>query len=100
LSADPFVIHINDCHDCDFEAYPTDLTKLDLAEKMVALKSLAKTDALNRAQIYHELGNAYYNISYWGNAGMRWTITAAMVVKHIMWVKMRVTIITITTSMI
>lgn len=68
LSADPFVIHINDCHDCDFEAYPTDLNKLDLAEKMLALKSLAKSDALNRAQIYHELGNAYYNISYWGNA--------------------------------
>jgi hypothetical protein len=68
LSADPFVIHINDCHDCDFEEYPTDLNKLSLVEKMIALKKQAQTDELNRAQIYHELGNAYYNISYWGNA--------------------------------
>ncbi len=68
ISADPFVTKINDCHDCDFTEHPTDLNKLDLIEKILALKELAKTDATNRASIYHELGNAYYNMSYWGNA--------------------------------
>jgi len=68
LSADPFIIHINDCHDCDFSAYPTDLNKLTLAETILQLQAKANAEPKNSAEIYNQLGNIYYNISYWGNA--------------------------------
>ncbi|MBK7037360.1 MAG: hypothetical protein IPI31_02745 [Bacteroidetes bacterium] len=70
LPADPFVIHIYDCHDCDFVEYPGDYTKLSLCQKIVELEGKLKKDSENKTEIQHLLGNAYYNMSYWGNAWM------------------------------
>ena len=70
LPADPFVIHINDCHDCDYVEYPGDYTKLTLCQKIVELEGKLKKDPENKTEIQHLLGNAYYNMSYWGNAWM------------------------------
>lgn len=42
LPADPFVIHIYDCHDCDFVEYPGDYTKLSLCQKIVELEGKLK----------------------------------------------------------
>ncbi|MFN0276253.1 MAG: hypothetical protein ACKVPJ_10930 [Chitinophagales bacterium] len=70
LPTDPFLIHINDCHDCDFIDHPADYTKLSLCEKIVALERLLSAKDMNHAQTYHQLANAYYNISYWGNSWM------------------------------
>ncbi|MBN2266767.1 MAG: hypothetical protein JW725_00305, partial [Candidatus Babeliaceae bacterium] len=68
LPADPFLIHINDCHDCDFEA-PQEIsyTKLSLLRKMVELEDKAVKEPKNAARYYFELANAYYNITYYGN---------------------------------
>lgn len=70
LPTDPFLIHINDCHDCDFEEHPSEYTKLSLCEKMTDLENLLTAADMNHAQTYHQLANAYYNISYWGNSWM------------------------------
>jgi len=69
LPADPFVIHINDCHDCDYKA-PKEKTynKKTFAERMIELKKLAETDTANRAKYYFLLANGYYNITFFGNS--------------------------------
>jgi len=70
LPADPFVIHIYDCHDCDFKEYPGDYTKMSLCQKIVEMEGKLKKDPENKTELQHLLGNAYYNMSYWGNAWM------------------------------
>ncbi len=70
LPADPFVIHIYDCHDCDFVEYPGDYTKLTFCQKIVELEGRLKKEPENKTELQHLLGNAYYNMSYWGNAWM------------------------------
>lgn len=70
LPADPFVIHIWDCHDCDYVEFPGDYTKLTLCQKIVELEGKLKKDPENKTEIQHLLGNVYYNMSYWGNAWM------------------------------
>ncbi|MBC8047438.1 MAG: hypothetical protein H7Y00_11630 [Fimbriimonadaceae bacterium] len=70
LPTDPFLIHINDCHDCDFIEHPSNYTKLTFCEKMVQLENLLSAKDMNHAQTFHELANGYYNISYWGNSWM------------------------------
>lgn len=71
LPADPFVIHINDCHDCDFEAPKKKVyTKISFAEEMLNFEDLIAKDAKNAGQYNFFLGNGYYNISYYGNSWM------------------------------
>jgi len=70
LPADPFLIHINDCHDCDFRNNTASYTKKSFCEKMLALEKQLNAGDVNKAQPAHLLANAYYNISYWGNSWM------------------------------
>ncbi|MES2731434.1 MAG: hypothetical protein V4714_06785 [Bacteroidota bacterium] len=71
LPADPFAIHINDCHDCDFEApKKKTYTKRSFAEEMLNFEDLIVKDAKNAGQYYFFLANGYYNLSYYGNTWM------------------------------
>ncbi len=68
LHGNPFNNNIKDCHDCDHENYKgKPYTIKTLLEKMVIIdeKIKSKTDVFTNAIL---LGNAYYNISYYGNA--------------------------------
>lgn len=68
LNADPFMIHIWDCHDCDFEAPShAKYTKATFAQKMLDLAQKATGQGEAAAQASLELANGYYNMSYYGN---------------------------------
>lgn len=67
LLGNPFNSKIQDCHDCD-HALPQKIiyTKLSFLQKMQEMKQkLATDDVFNNALL---LGNAFYNITYYGNA--------------------------------
>ncbi len=71
LPADPFTSRLLDCHDCDYEqAKEISYTTYSMLERMLELKQLAIDDPSNAAQYYYLLGNAFYNITYYGNS---WT---------------------------
>ena len=67
LSANPFNIHIQDCHDCD-QAAPQKqkFTTLSFLKTLHNIKAdlLAGKDKYRNALF---MANAYYNISYYGN---------------------------------
>lgn len=69
ILGDPFSFRIRDCHDCDHEEYATccvPYTKLMVSDKMVQMnKQLEKTPRFEDAI---QIGNAFYNFSYSGNA--------------------------------
>ena len=68
LLGNPFNGRINDCHDCDHEQYKgIHYTKLALLQKMKEMKAniVAGKDIYNNALL---LGNAFYNMSHYGNA--------------------------------
>ena len=68
LLGNPFNGRINDCHDCDHQQYKgVPYTKLTLLQKMKELKAniAAGKDVYNNSLL---LGNAYYNMSHYGNA--------------------------------
>ena len=68
LQADPFVVHINDCIDCDIrDKTSKEYTKKSFALRMLQLDSLAKSDKKNSAQYYFLMANGLYNISLFGN---------------------------------
>lgn len=68
LQADPFVIHINDCIDCDIRDNTSkEYTKKSFALRMLELDSLAKSDKKNSAQYYFLMANGLYNTSFFGN---------------------------------
>ena len=69
LYGDPFLIHINDCHDCDHAApQAVKYTSQSYLEKMIRLKKQAGEKKENADQNYFLLANAFYNMSYFGNA--------------------------------
>lgn len=69
LSADPFVIHIVDCHDCDFEAKGAGTyTKATFAAKLLELSTQAERTGTDAAQASFQLASGIYNMSYYGNA--------------------------------
>jgi hypothetical protein len=69
LLGDPFVIHINDCHDCDHGEDGNILySKFTFLEKMITLLEKAKKEPKNAAPYYFEIANGFYNITYFGNA--------------------------------
>jgi hypothetical protein len=67
LNADPFTIHIKDCHDCDATAPHTHYTKLSFAERMLALSRSAEGQGEAAATASFDLANGFYNMSYYGN---------------------------------
>ncbi|MBI5645453.1 MAG: hypothetical protein HY962_00860 [Ignavibacteriae bacterium] len=69
LPGDPFLIHINDCHDCDHAApQAVRYTKADFARRMVALKREIERDHARASAGLFTLANGIYNMSYFGNA--------------------------------
>jgi hypothetical protein len=69
LLADPFLIHIKDCHDCDHEApKKTDFTKSTFLKALASRLELANGTGTTAAEANLDIGNALYNISYYGNA--------------------------------
>lgn len=63
----PFHESINDCVHC--EVHDTvSYTKVDLIEKMLRLEYEGRADLEKGAEYFYELGLAYYNMSYFGNA--------------------------------
>jgi hypothetical protein len=69
LPGDPFVIHLNDCHDCDHaDSTHTPYSKLDFARRMLALLRSVKGKDKNSPETALLLANGYYNMTYFGNA--------------------------------
>jgi hypothetical protein len=69
LPGDPFLVHINDCHDCDHAApKAVPYSKRDFARRMAGLERLATTDRRNAAKHFFALANGCYNMTYFGNA--------------------------------
>ncbi len=69
LKADPFLVHIKDCHDCDFTApKKTTYTKDSFAKRLHALFREAQGQGEAAARASFELANGLYNMSYFGNA--------------------------------
>ena len=69
LHTDPFVIHIRDCHDCDHEKYDkAPWTHTNFLARLVELQKAAGGKGQAAADAALALGNAYYNVTYYGNA--------------------------------
>jgi hypothetical protein len=70
LNADPFVIRIRDCHDCDIQAaaHGGHYTPEQFIARMAELLAKAAGPPANAAELYFELGNGFYNMSYYGNS--------------------------------
>ncbi len=67
LYGNPYIIHAVDCHDCDHIASEKNPTKVQVIEEMIRLTS-AIEKGTNIPDNAYKLGNAYYNISTFGNA--------------------------------
>lgn len=68
LLANPFSIHINDCHDCDFDAVQqVKFTPLSFLREIKRLKT-AVAEGKNAYVNTFLLADAYYNITHYGNA--------------------------------
>lgn len=69
LGTDPFVIHVVDCHDCDHEKYGksawTTASTLARLDELVG-KAAGNGDAAAEAAL--TIGNALYNVTWYGNA--------------------------------
>jgi hypothetical protein len=69
LGTDPFVIHNIDCHDCDHEKYASaPWTHASFAARLVELERDAKGTGDKAAEAAFLIGNAMYNITWYGNA--------------------------------
>jgi hypothetical protein len=69
LGTDPLVIHINDCHDCDHATYANaPWTHASLVARLAALERTARAGGEPGAQAALALGNALYNLTWYGNA--------------------------------
>ena len=70
LETDPFVMHTIDCHDCDHEKFAktSTWTHKTLIARLVELELKAKSGGEPGAQAALALGNALYNITWYGNA--------------------------------
>lgn len=68
LPANPFSIHINDCHDCDFVALQK--TKYSPLSFLKTIKTLKKDIVAGKNPYVNTflLADAYYNITHYGNA--------------------------------
>ncbi|MBP8790433.1 MAG: hypothetical protein KBH01_03265 [Breznakibacter sp.] len=67
LWGDPFIIHINDCHDCDHIQQGQKYTQRTFLTRMAELERKAKTNTKQSAELYFEMANGFYNCTYFGN---------------------------------
>jgi hypothetical protein len=69
--SDPFIIHINDCHDCD-HSNPNSITytKINFSKRMAELlKEINSEKNKNaRSKLCFEYANGLYNMTWFGNA--------------------------------
>lgn len=69
LNADPFIIHINDCHDCDFEIpYHDGYDQVSFVKRILELQDSAVSDPKNASEYYFLIANGLYNMTYFGNS--------------------------------
>lgn len=69
LGTDPFVMRLVDCHDCDHYTYAkAPWTHASFAESLMQLEKVAKGKGEPAAAAALSLGNALYNITWYGNA--------------------------------
>ena len=69
IRGDPFIAHIRDCRDCDFRSVPNQrYSKLWLVQRMIDLKEKIRRQPDSAAFFHYLVGNAYYNITHYGNA--------------------------------
>jgi hypothetical protein len=66
--ADPFSARIRDCRDCDFNISADTYSHLALVGKIIEYEQKIISDPKHAARYHYLLGNAYYNISYFGNS--------------------------------
>jgi NAD-dependent dihydropyrimidine dehydrogenase PreA subunit len=66
LLGDPFLIHLNDCHDCDHQN-SKGMTKKEFVIKMIEYEKKSKLDPKNSSEYYFKMANGLYNIHYFGN---------------------------------
>jgi hypothetical protein len=69
IENDPFQATMQDCYEnCPPSQSAGKYNRMTLAQKMLALQDAVKQNTVERAKFYFDLGNAYYNISYFGNS--------------------------------
>jgi hypothetical protein len=67
LNADPFAIHIRDCHSCDAKPPHQTYTEISFVERMQSISRIAQGRDQAAANASFELANGFYNISNYGN---------------------------------
>ena len=69
-NTDPFSSRINDCIMCDEDMKSQNTyNHLSLVKELMMYEQKLKSDPQHAAEYHYLLGNAYYNITYFGNAG-------------------------------
>jgi hypothetical protein len=68
LLGDPFVIHINDCHDCDHMTEHVSYTQRSFIAQMLAYEKQIIEKPEKAADYSFKLANGFYNATYFGNA--------------------------------
>lgn len=66
--ANPFLERINDCIDCSIHDTIAMYNRREIVERILDMEYAARAE-MNRAAIYYyRIGNAFYNMTYFGNA--------------------------------
>ncbi|MDX2305957.1 MAG: hypothetical protein NW226_24320 [Microscillaceae bacterium] len=69
IESDPFQANVIDCQEnCPPSINRGKYNRKTLALRILALKELVKNSPVDQAQYYFELGNAYYNMTHFGNS--------------------------------
>jgi hypothetical protein len=66
IFANPFSDRIVDCHDCEIQEKPV-LTLGAFVDRMIALEAASRGIGNAAAEASLQLGNAFYNMTYYGN---------------------------------
>lgn len=68
IGPDPFAYHIRDIINCEPGCHTNEFTKLSLAKTLLGLQKTAASNPAKAGECYHLLGNAIFNLSYYGAA--------------------------------
>ena len=68
IGPDPFAYQIRDIINCEPGCYTNEFTKLSLAKTLLNLQKKAASNPEKAGEYYHLLGNAVFNLSYYGAA--------------------------------
>ena len=66
IGPDPFASNLRDIINCEPGCIENKYTKLSLAKTLLGLQAKAIKEPENAGKYYHLLGNAYFNLSYYG----------------------------------